>query len=420
MQGMHMELRREPVVVTGLGVVTPLGLDVASTWEGLLAGRSGTGLVTAFDTAGHACRVAAEVRGYDPATTGFEAREVRRLDRFVQFALTAAREAMADAGLEYPVEVPERTGVYVGNGMGGLITMAEQFAVLSSRGPGRVSPFLVPMTLSNMASGQVSLMMGAMGPNLAPVSACATGAHAIGEAAEVIRRGDADVMIAGGTEAVIGAMAFAGFAAARALTGHNETPETASRPFDATRDGFVMGEGAGIVVLESLGHARARGARIHAVLSGYGSTADAHHATAPREDGRGAARAITNALGQAGLRPDALGYINAHGTSTPLNDRAETHAIRVALGEAADAVPVSSTKGAMGHLLGAAGAVEGVVCVLSIMHGVIPPTINLTHPDPDCDLDYVADGARRRAISSAMTNSFGFGGHNATLLFTRA
>lgn len=409
--------QRVPVAVTGLGVVTPLGLDVASTWDALVAGRSGTGPVTAFDATGHACRVAAEVKGFDPSTTGLEPREVRRLDRFAQFAMAAAGEAVRDAGLSMPLADPERVGVYVGNGMGGLNTIAEQLAVLSARGPGRVSPFLVPMTLANMASGHVSLAFGAMGPNLAPVSACATGAHAIGEAAEVIRRGDADVMIAGGTEAVIGALAFAGFAAARALTGLNDEPEAASRPFDATRDGFVMGEGAGILVLESLVHAQRRGARVHAVLAGYGSTADAHHATAPREDGRGAARAITNALRQAGVAPDALGYVNAHGTSTPLNDRAETHAIKVAMGDAAYRVPVSSTKGALGHLLGAAGAVEAAICVLAIAHGTIPPTINYRHPDPACDLDYVIEGARHRPVSSALTNSFGFGGHNATLVF---
>jgi 3-oxoacyl-[acyl-carrier-protein] synthase II len=409
--------RRGPVAVTGLGLVTPLGLDVSSTWEALIAGRSGTGPVTAFDATGHACQVAAEVKQFDPHATGLEPRDVRRLDRFAQFAMAASLEAVRDADLSIPLADPERVGVYVGNGMGGLITMAEQFIVLASRGPGRVSPFLVPMTLANMASGHVSLALGAMGPNLAPVSACATGAHAIGEAAEVIRRGDADVMIAGGAEAVIGAIAFAGFAAARALTGFNQEPETASRPFDATRDGFVMGEGAGIVVLESLAHARARGARVHALLAGYGSTADAHHATAPREDGRAAARAITIALAQAGVTSDTLGYVNAHGTSTPLNDRAETHAIKLALGDAAYRVPVSSTKGALGHLLGAAGAVEAAICVLAIAHGTIPPTINYRHADPDCDLDYVVDGARSQPVGSALTNSFGFGGHNATLVF---
>ena len=412
--------RRAPVAVTGIGLVTPLGLDVGSTWSALVAGRSGTGPVTSFDPTGHACRVAAEVKGFDPATTGLEPREVRRLDRFAQFAVSAAREAVQDAGLSVPLPNPERVGAYIGNGMGGLITMAEQFSVLASRGPGRVSPFLVPMTLANMASGQVSLALGAMGPNLAPVSACATGAHAIGEAAEVIRRGDADVMIAGGTEAVIGALAFAGFASARALTSLNDEPETASRPFDATRDGFVMGEGAGVVVLESLAHARARGATVHAALAGYGSTADAHHATAPREDGRGAARAISVALAQAGVAPASIDYVNAHGTSTPLNDRAETRAIKVAMGDAAHAVPISSTKGALGHLLGAAGAVEAAICVLAIKHGIIPPTINYRHPDPACDLDYVVEGARHRPIRSALTNSFGFGGHNATLAFIQA
>lgn len=408
---------RGPVAVTGIGLVTPLGLDAPTTWSELLAGRSGTGPVTAFDASGHQCRVAAEVKRFDPSATGLEPREVRRLDRFAQFALAATREAMVDAALAVPLAEPDRVGVYVGNGMGGLNTIAEQAAVLASRGPGRVSPFLVPMTLANMASGQVSLALGAMGPNLAPVSACATGAHAIGEAAEVIRRGDADVMVAGGTEAVIGALAFAGFAAARALTGLNDEPECASRPFDATRDGFVMGEGAGIVILESMDHAHARGARVHALLAGYGSTADAHHATAPREDGRGASRAIGLALSEAGITPEALDYVNAHGTSTPLNDRAETYAIKLALGQSAYRVPISSTKGALGHLLGAAGAVEAAFCVMAIAHGTIPPTINYRHPDPECDLDYVVDGTRHRPVRSALTNSFGFGGHNATLAF---
>lgn len=409
--------RREPVAVTGMGMVTPLGLDTVSTWAALVAGRSGTGPVTAFDPTGMSCRVAAEVRGYDPASTGLEAREVRRLDRFAQFAVSAAVEAVAQAGLSLPLIDPERVGVYVGNGMGGLITLAEQFSVLATRGPGRVSPFLVPMVLSNMASGHVSLRLGAMGPNLAPVSACATGAHAIGEAAEVIRRGDADVMVAGGTEAVIGPIAFAGFSAARALTGHNDAPTAASRPFDQTRDGFVMGEGAGVLVLESVAHATARGARILATIGGYGSTADAHHATAPREDGRAAARAITLALGQAGLSASDLGYINAHGTSTPLNDRAESLAIRLACGAATDHIPVSSTKGALGHLLGAAGAVEAAICVCVITAGIIPPTINCASPDPQCDLRLVRDNALYGPVMSALTNSFGFGGHNATLIF---
>jgi 3-oxoacyl-[acyl-carrier-protein] synthase II len=400
-------------------MITPVGLDVASSWEALVAGRSGIGWITAFDATGFACTVAAEVKDFDVARYGVAPKDARRMDRFVQFGLAAALEAVRDAGLPVPVGNGPRTGVYVGAGMGGIITLSEQFEVLRQRGPGRVSPFLVPMMIADMASGQVSITLGAQGPNLGIVSACATGAHAIGEAAELIRRGDVDVMVAGGTEAVITPIGVAGFAAARALT-TNPDPATASRPFDRERDGFIMGEGAGILVLERLSHARDRGARIHALLVGYGTSADAYHLTAPPEDGEGAVRCIRQALATAGLAPADLDYVNAHGTSTPLNDRAETAALKTALGADAYRVPISSTKSMVGHLLGAAGGVEAVIAVKAIETGLIPPTINLEHADPDCDLDYTPRVARRAPVRTALSNSFGFGGHNAALLFRAA
>ncbi|HEX2035949.1 MAG TPA: beta-ketoacyl-ACP synthase II [Chloroflexota bacterium] len=405
------------VVVTGLGLVTPLGLDVPSSWQALLAGRSGIGAISAFDATGFASRIAGEVRGFDIARYGIEPKDARRMDRFVQFGLAAAFEAVRDAGLELPLTEGDRTGVYVGSGMGGLVTLTEQFEVLRRRGPERVSPFLVPMMICDMASGQISITLGARGPNLAIVSACATGAHAIGEAAALIQRGGADIMIAGGSEAVITPIGVAGFAAAKALSTRNDEPARASRPFDRERDGFVMGEGAGVVVLERASHARRRRARIYAELAGYGSSADAYHLTSPPEGGEGAVRCMRQALQQARLDPESLDYLNAHGTSTPLNDRTETAAIHAALGHHARRMAVSSTKSMTGHLLGAAGGVEAVVSVLAIEHGVIPPTINYEHPDPACDLDYTPNSARERPVRTAMSNSFGFGGHNATLLF---
>jgi 3-oxoacyl-[acyl-carrier-protein] synthase II len=407
----------EPVVVTGLGAITPVGLTVDSTWEALVAGRPGIGPITLFDAAGFPARIAAEVKEFDPAAAGIEPREARRMDRFIQFGLAAAIEAVRDAGLSVPLPESERTGVYIGSGMGGLTTLSEQFDVLRDRGPGRLSPFTIPMMLCDMASGVTSITLGARGPNLATVSACATGAHAIGEAAELIRRGGADVMIAGGAEAVITPIAMAGFAAARSLSTRNDDPARASRPFDKERDGFVMGEGAGVVVLERLSHARARGARVYAELAGYGSSADAHHLTAPPEDGEGAVRCMRQALAQAAMRPEELDYLNAHGTSTGHNDRAETAAVKRAFGEHASRLAISSTKSMIGHLLGAAGGVEAVISVKTIQTGVIAPTVNYEHPDPDCDLDYTPNEARRRPVRSAMSNSFGFGGHNATLLF---
>ncbi|MDQ3701183.1 MAG: beta-ketoacyl-ACP synthase II [Chloroflexota bacterium] len=406
------------VVVTGMGAVTPLGLDVPSTWTELVQGTSGIGPITAFDAGAYPARIAAEVKGFDITAMGVSPKDARRMDRFVQFGLAAAQEAVRDAGLTTPLDEGDRAGVYVGSGMGGLITLSEQLDVLRTRGPERVSPFLVPMMICDMASGQISITLRARGPNLSIVSACATGAHAIGEAAALIRLGRADVMIAGGTEAVITPIGVAGFAAARTLSTRNDDPSRASRPFERDRDGFVIGEGAGLLVLERASLARRRGARIYAEIAGYGSSADAHHLTAPPEGGEGAVRCMRQALEEAGLPPEQLDYLNAHGTSTPLNDRAETAAIRTALGPAAYRVAISSTKGMTGHLLGAAGALEAIVAVKAIGEGIVPPTVNYEHPDPDCDLDYTPNHARRLAVRTAMSNSFGFGGHNACLLFT--
>ena len=414
----------DEVVVTGLGAITPVGLTVPQTWDALTAGVSGIGRISAFDPDGFPAQIAAEVKRFDPTAAGIEPREARRMDRFIQFGLAASLEAARDATLleegKLPAALAERTGVYIGSGMGGLITLSEQFEVLRQRGPARLSPFTVPMMLVDMASGITSITLGAKGPNLATVSACATGSHAIGEAAELIRRGAADIMLAGGAEAVITPIAIGGFAAARSLSTRNDCPERASRPFDRERDGFVMGEGAGIVVLERRAHARRRGAVIYATLAGYGSSADAHHLTAPPDDGEGAVRCMSQALAQAGLRPEELDYLNAHGTSTGHNDRAETAAIKRAFGTHAHRLAISSTKSMIGHLLGAAGGVEAVVAVKSIQTGIIPPTINYEHPDPDCDLDYTPNRARRAVVRTAMSNSFGFGGHNATLLFRAA
>jgi 3-oxoacyl-[acyl-carrier-protein] synthase II len=414
----HPEPDHRRVVVTGLGAVTPVGPDVPSTWASLVEGRTGIGPLTAFDASDFPTRIAAEVRGLDPVdASGLSPKDARRLDRFVLLGLAAAREAAGDAGLPTPLPNGDRTGVYIGSGMGGLVTLSEQFEVLRRRGPERVSPFLVPMMICDMAAGQVSISLGARGPNFAVVSACATGAHAIGEAAAAIKAGRADAMLAGGTEAVITPIGLAGFAAARTLSTRNDAPERASRPFDRDRDGFVMGEGAAVVVLERADLARRRGARVYAEVAGYGASADAHHLTAPLEDGGGAERCMRQAMAEAGLGPEEVDYLNAHGTSTPLNDRAETAAIWAAFGPAARGLAISSTKGAMGHLLGAAGSVEAVVAIKAIEEGLIPPTLNYEHPDPACDLDYTPNRARRLPVRTAMSNSFGFGGHNATLLF---
>ncbi len=406
----------ERVVVTGLGAVTPLGNDVESGWAALVAGKSGVDTIRAFDASAFSTQIAAEVKGFDPAAA-VGVKEARRMDRFVQLAVAAALEALRDADLTIDGSNAESVGVMMGSGIGGIATLIEQARVLDSRGPDRVSPFLVPMMIVDMVAGQVSIHTGAKGPNFSVVSACATSAHSIGEAYEVIKRGDAKAVIAGGSEAPIVPIGLAGFTAPRTLSTRNAEPQRASRPFDAERDGFVMGEGAVVLILESLASAQERGARIYAEVTGYGATGDAYHITAPAEGGEGAMRAMTIALKKAGLAPEDIDYINAHGTSTVINDKLETMAIRNLFGRRAYDVAISSTKSMTGHLLGAAGAMEAMVCVKAILHSVIPPTINYEHPDPECDLDYVPNVAREKKVRAAMSNSLGFGGHNATLLF---
>jgi 3-oxoacyl-[acyl-carrier-protein] synthase II len=406
------------VVITGMGMITPLGHNVCDNWEALTAGRPGTGPITLFDASGYDSRVAGEVKNFD-ATRYMDRKEARRTDRFSQFAIVATREALTQAKLELGPEEGQRTAVVVGTAHGGLMTLLTEYDVLREKGPGRVSPFVIPMMLSDMACGNVSIRFGARAVNYSLVSACASGADSIGEAANIIRRGDAEIAIAGGAEAPITPLAVAGYCAARALGTINDDPEHASRPFDRRRAGFIMAEGAGILVLEAEDHARARGAEILAELAGYGATSDAFHITQPAENGEGAARAMRMALAKAGLEPDDIGYLNAHGTSTPLNDRLETLAIKRVFGAYAYALPVSSSKSMTGHLLGAAGAVEAIVSVLAIRNGIIPPTANYEVPDPDCDLDYVPNVARSASLEAVMSNSLGFGGHNASLIFRR-
>jgi 3-oxoacyl-[acyl-carrier-protein] synthase II len=406
------------VVVTGLGAITPLGNDVPSNWAALLAGHSGVGPITRFDASDLRTHIAAEVKDFDP-TRYMDKREARRLDRFVHFAVVAAQEALADAHLDIASQDPRRVGVVIGSGIGGVHTLLDQSDVLRERGPRRLSPFTVTGLMLNSAAAHVSIMMGARGPNLALATACATGSHALGEAAAIIRRGQADVMIAGGSEAAIVRLAMAGFDNMGAMSTRNDPPEGACCPFDARRDGFVMGEGAGIVVLERLDLALARGARIYAELAGYGVTADAFHITAPAEDGAGAVECMAMALADAGLPPTAVDYINAHGTSTPLNDAIETRAIKAVFGEHAYRLAASSSKSMTGHLMGAAGAIEAIFTVLVLRDQVLPPTINYEMPDPACDLDYVPNRARPATVNVAMSNSFGFGGHNGTVLFRR-
>ncbi len=406
------------VVVTGMGAVTPLGLDAEQTWEGMVAGRSGIAGITHFDTTGFDVTFAAEVKGFDPEQT-LDRKDARRTDRFIQFAVAATAEALQRAGLAITDDIAPDIGTLIGSGIGGIGTLSEQYDVFRTKGPGRVSPFLVPMMIPDMASGQVSIRFGMKGPNYATVSACSSGADAIGNAFETIRRGECVAMIAGGAEAAIVPIGIAGFISARALSKRNDEPQRASRPFDAERDGFVMGEGAGILVLERLDFALARGANIVAEVAGYGSTADAFHLTHPPEGGEGAARAMRKALGSSGLAPGDIQYVNAHGTSTQLNDAAETLALKAVFGEYAYQLAISSTKSMTGHLLGAAGAIEAVASLQAIRDGIVPPTVNYEHPDPDCDLDYTPNEARRMAIDAAISNSFGFGGHNASLVFRR-
>lgn len=407
------------VVVTGLGAITPVGNDVATTWHSLLAGKSGSAPITKFDTNNFAVKFAAEVKGFDPAVY-MDRKEAKRADPYTQYAVAAASQAMQDAGFGDPGQyVPERTGVIVGSGIGGLKTFEEQHDIYRQRGPKTISPFFIPMFIADIAAGIISMRFNARGPNYATVSACATSAHAIGDAYRAIQYGDADVMISGGAEATVTAMAIGGFANMRALSERNDSPETASRPFDATRDGFVMGEGSGIVILEELEHARRRGARIYAEVAGYGATADAYHLTAPAPNGEGAQRAMKRAMEDAHLTPETVQYVNAHGTSTPANDVNETRAIRAVFGAAASGLNVSSTKSSTGHMLGAAGAVEFVITALTLQSGRIPPTINYSTPDPECDLNYTPNVAIEREVTAALSNSFGFGGHNVTLAAKR-
>ena len=406
------------VVVTGLGAMTPLGNDVPSYWDSIVNGRSGVGRITQFDPSPYTSQIAGEVRDFDPSPF-IKPKDARRMERFVQFSIVASEEARKDAGLDMAAEDPDRVGVLIGSGIGGLNVIEKQHAVLMERGPSKVSPFLIPMLITNMASGHVSIRLGAQGPNLCIATACATATHSIGEAARIIASGDAEVMITGGTESATTPLGLAGFCALKALSTRNDAPERASRPFDAERDGFIMSEGAGIVVIEELEHAKKRGARIYCELAGYGLTADAHHMTAPAPGGAGAARCMKRALCSSVLNPDDVDYINAHGTSTRLNDKFETAAIKTVFGDHARRLPVSSTKSMVGHLLGAAGGVELIAAVLALQKGVIPPTINYENPDPECDLDYVPNTARELEVNVAMSNSFGFGGHNATLLIKK-
>ena len=404
------------VVVTGLGAVTPIGNTVADYLEGLKTANNGVGAISLFDASAHACRFAAEVKDFDP--TGFlEAKESKRWDRFSKFGVVAAKQAVADAGLSIEEENSSRIGVIIGSGVGGLLTMETQAHVLNEKGPGRVSPFTVPMMIPNMATGLAAIALGAKGPSSAVATACAAGSNAIGDAFRLLQLGKADVMVCGGAEASITPLGVAGFASAKALSFRNDDPTTASRPFDAERDGFVIGEGSGVLVLETLEHAKNRDATIHAEIVGYGMTCDAHHITAPTPGGVGGAEAIRLALKDGQLEPTSVDYINAHGTSTPANDSNETAAIKNALGERAYQIPVSSTKSMTGHLLGGSGGIEAVACVLALQHDMVPPTINYLNPDPQCDLDYVPNMAREHRLSVVLSNSFGFGGHNVCLAF---
>jgi 3-oxoacyl-[acyl-carrier-protein] synthase II len=412
-------LSRRRVVVTGLGIVSPVGLTVPEAWQNVLAGKSGIARITRFDPSRLSSQIAGEVKGFD-VTQYLSPKEARRMDTFIHYGVAAGLQAWRDAGVEISAENAERAGVNFGSGIGGLPLIEATHDELLKSGPRRISPFFIPGTIINMISGNLSIMLGLKGPNLAIVTACTTSTHCIGEAAKSIRYGDADIMVAGGAEATVTELAIGGFASARALSTRNDDPAGASRPWDRDRDGFVLGEGAGALVLEEYEHARARGARIYSEVAGYGVSADAYHMTAPSEDGDGAYRCMRNALNDAGLTPESVDYINAHGTSTPLGDIAETIAVKRLLGDHAKRVAVNSTKSMTGHLLGAAGGVEAVFSILTTHHQVSPPTINLQNPDPQCDLDYVPNAAREMKVRVAMSNSFGFGGTNGSLVFTRA
>ena len=405
-------------MITGMGIISPLGLDVATTWDGIVNGRSGVDFITAFDPEGFDTQFAAEVKGFDPENY-LDRKKARRMDRFAQFAAVAAQQATSQAGLEPGSVDPYRVGVIIGSGIGGISTLSQQHEILLARGPKRVSPFLIPMMLGDMASAQVSMVTGSMGANYCAVSSCSSGADALGQAWAMIRRGQEDIVLAGGSEAPVVPVAGAGFNALRALSRFNEDPSKASRPFDLTRDGFVMGEGAAVLVLESEESAKRRGATPLGEILGYAATSDAHHLTEPMASGESAARAMTNALEEAGVDPSEVDYVNAHGTSTPLNDRHETMAIKIALGEDAYRVPLSSTKSMTGHLLGSGGALEACFCVLAMENSIIPPTINLNEPDPDCDLDYTPNKSRSKELNVTLSNSFGFGGHNSVLVLAK-
>jgi len=412
-------LSKRRVVVTGLGILSPVGLGVAENWNAIQAGKSGIAQITQFDATGYPSTIAGEVKNFTPTAYGISEKEARRMDRFIQLGMAAGIEAIKDSGLEVTEANAERIGVHLGSGIGGVGTIEETTLTLKEKGPRRVSPFYVPMSIINMISGDLSVMYGLKGPNLAMVTACATATHGIGDAGRLIEYGDADVMIAGGAEGAVTPTAIAGFGNAKALSTRNDSPETASRPWDKDRDGFVLGEGAGVLVLEELEHAKKRGARIYCELAGFGMSGDAYHMTSPPENGEGAARCMLNALRNAQISPDKVQYINAHGTSTPLGDKAETFAVKQAFGDHARRVAVSSTKSMTGHLLGAAGGIEAVYSALAVHHGVAPPTINLNTPDPECDLDYIPNTARQMKIDVAISNSFGFGGTNGTLVFRK-
>ncbi|MDK2871654.1 MAG: 3-oxoacyl-[acyl-carrier-protein] synthase [bacterium] len=409
-------LRR--VAITGAGVVSPIGIGVEEFWQALKEGKNGIERITSFDPSGLDSQIAGEVRNFDPSPY-LDKKEQKRLDRVIQFSLVASELAMKDAGLNVDELNPERFGVCIGSGQGGIITSFEQIKVLLEKGPSKISPFFIPMMIINMSGAYVATKYNAKGPNYAPVSACASAAHSIGEAFEIIRRGDADIMLAGGAEAAVTPIGVAGFCAMKALSTRNDEPAKASRPFDKLRDGFVIGEGAGVIVLEEMERAKARGARIYAELVGYAANCDAYHITAPSPDGEGAVKAMLKALEKAGISPDEVDYINAHGTSTPLNDKTETLAIKQVFGERAYKIPISSTKSMIGHLLGAAAAAEIIATLLAIYGGVIHPTINYEVPDPECDLDYVPNEARESNVRVAIKNSFGFGGHNAVLVLKK-
>jgi 3-oxoacyl-[acyl-carrier-protein] synthase II len=409
---------RKRVVVTGLGAITPIGNTLAEYWQGLISGRNGIGPITLFDASRHDCRFAGEVKGYDPLLY-LDRKEAKRMDRFAQFAVSASKQAIADAQLTINDLNAEQIGVLIGTGIGGLKVLEDQQEVYLTKGPDRCSPFMIPMMIANMAAGLTAIHLGAKGPNSCSVTACAAGSNAIGDAFRLIQQGYAQAMICGGTEAAVTPLSLAGFAACKALSTRNDDPTHASRPFDQDRDGFVMGEGVGILVLESLEHALSRGARIYGEIVGYGMTCDAYHMTSPVPGGEGAARAISLALKDANITPEQVSYINAHGTSTPANDSTETAAIKKALGQHAYQVAISSTKSMTGHLLGGSGGIEAVATVMAIANDRVPPTINLQNPDPDCDLDYVPNTSRKQTVTVALSNSFGFGGHNVTLVFKK-